>query len=303
MADLALALGAELGLLALELLLVEAGTQHLHADLAVLDLRALVLRLHDGVRGQVRDAHGGVRRVDALAAGAGGAVRVDAQVLLVDLDIDLIGLGQHGDGSRGGLDAALALRLGDALDTVDAALVLHDGVDAVARDLELDGLEAAGVGRAAREDLGLPALRGNEALVHLEQIARKDAGLVAAHAGANLDDGVLLVRGVGRDEHELDVFLELGKLLFVLGDVGLEQLLLLGVGRLVEHLLGGLDVIEGGEVLAGGVHEVGLVRVLLVEASELLDVAGDGRVGELLLELLVGIDELLELVSHGDSLL
>ena len=52
-ADLALALGTELGLLLLELHLVQTGTQHLHADLAVLDLGALLLRLHHGVGGQV----------------------------------------------------------------------------------------------------------------------------------------------------------------------------------------------------------------------------------------------------------
>jgi hypothetical protein len=43
-------------------------------------LRALVLALDDDARRQVRDAHGGVGLVDVLAAGAGGAVGVDAQV-------------------------------------------------------------------------------------------------------------------------------------------------------------------------------------------------------------------------------
>jgi len=42
-ADLALALGTELCLLFLELHLVQTGTQHLHADLAVLDLGTLLL--------------------------------------------------------------------------------------------------------------------------------------------------------------------------------------------------------------------------------------------------------------------
>ena len=44
------------------------------------------------------------------------------------------------------------------------------------------------------------------------------------------------------------------------------------------------------------------MRVLLVETRELLDIGGDGRVGELLLELLVGLDDLFELVAH-DGLL
>ena len=100
MADLALALGTELGLLLLEFHLVQTGAQHLHADLAVLDLGTLLLRLHHGVGGQVGDAHGGVGGVNALTARARSAVSVDTQVGLVDLDVNLLGLGKHGDGSR-----------------------------------------------------------------------------------------------------------------------------------------------------------------------------------------------------------
>ena len=300
MADLGQARGALLGLLLLELHLVEAGAQHLHAHLAVLNLRALVLGLHHGVGGQVRDAHGGVGGVDALTAGAGRAVGVDAQVGLVDLDVDLVGLGEHRHGGRGGLDAALALGLGDALDAVHAGLVLHHRVDLLARDLELDGLEAAGLRRARGEDLDLPAAPLAEALVHLIEVAGKDGGLVAAHARADLDDGVLLVVGVGRDEQELDVVLERGELGLVGGDVLLEHGLLVGV-RLVQHLLGGVDVVERPEVLAGLGHELGLAGVLLGEARVLLGVGDHGGVHELLLELLVGDDDLGELVSHDDS--
>ncbi len=247
------------------------------------------------------DANGGVGGVDALTARAARAVGIDTQVGLVDLDVDFLGLGKHGDGGRGGLDAALGLGLGDALDAVHAALVLHDGVDAVALDLELDRLEAAGLAGAGVEHGVLPAARLDKALVHLEEIAREDGSLVAAGGGADLDDGVLLVVGIARDEHVLDVFLELGELGLVLGDVHLEHLLLVGIAGVVEHLLGGLDVVEGTDVLARSLDEVVLVRILLVEAREFLDVGGDGRVGELLLELLVGLDDLFELVAHGGT--
>ena len=301
MANLALALGTKLGLLLLELHLVETGAQHLHADLAVLNLGTLLLRLHHGVGGQVGDAHGGVGSVNALTTRARGAVGVDAQVGLVDLDVNLLGLGKHGDGCRGGLDAALGLGLGNALDAVHAGLELHDGVDAVALDLELDGLKAAGLAGAGVEHGGLPAARLAETLVHLVQVAGEDGRLVATGGGADLDDGVLVVVGVTRDEHVLDVFLELGKLVLVLGDVHLEHLFLIRIGGVAEHFLGSLDVIERADVLTRGGDEVGLVRVLLVETRELLDVGGDGRVGKLLLELLVGLDDLFELVAHDGT--
>ena len=298
-ADLALALGTKLCLLLLELHLVQTGAQHLHADLAVLDLGALLLRLHHGVGGQVGDTHGGVGGVNALTARARSAVSIDAQVGLVDLDVNLLGLGKHGDGCRGGLDAALGLGLGNALDAVHAGLELHDGVDAVALDLELDGLKAAGLAGAGIEHGGLPATRLAKALVHLVQVAGEDGRLVATGGGADLDDGVLVVVGVARDEHVLDIFLELGKLSLVFGDVHLEHLLLIDIGSIVEHFLGSLDVVERADVLARSGNEVGLVRVLLAETRELLDVGGDGRVGKLLLELLVGLDDLFELVAHG----
>ena len=46
---------------------------------------------HDDARGNVRQAHGGVGRVDALPALAGGAVNVDADLVLGNLDHDLVG--------------------------------------------------------------------------------------------------------------------------------------------------------------------------------------------------------------------
>ena len=299
MANLAGALGTQLCLLALKLHLVQAGAQHLHADLAVLDLRALLLGLHHGVGGQMGDAHRRVGGVNALTAGAGSAVGVDAQVGLVDLNVDLLRLGQHGNGSSRGLDAALALGLGNALNAVHAGLVLHNGIDLVALDLELDALEAASLAGAGVKHGHLPLLGLEEALVHLEQVAGKDCCLVATGGGADLDNGVLLIVGVAGDEHELDVFLQLGQLGLVLGDVHLEHLLLVRIAGLAQHLLGSLDVIQRRDVLACGVHQVGLVRVLLVEARELLDVAGNGRIGKLLLKLLVGDDDLLELIAHS----
>ena len=183
-----------------------------------------------------------------------------------------------------------------------ARLILHDGVDLVTLDLELDGLEATRLGWAGVEDRHLPLFGLDEALVHLKEVARKDGSLVAARSGANLDNGVLLVHRITRNEHDLDVFLELGELGLVLGDLHLEHLLLVGIAGIVQHLLGHLDVIEGTKVLASCLHQVSLVRIFLVEAREFLNVAGNGRVGELLLELFEGDDDFLKLVAHDGSL-
>ena len=73
----------------------QARLQHAHGGGAVLDLRLLVLHRHDGAGRKVGEAHGGVGRVDRLAAGAGRAEHVDAEVVLGDLDLD--GLVQQRD--------------------------------------------------------------------------------------------------------------------------------------------------------------------------------------------------------------
>ena len=91
---------------------------------------------------------------------------------------------------------------------MDTALVLHNGIDLVSHELELDGLVPPCLGRARREDLDLPLARLRKAAVHVKEVTREDGRLVAAHAGANLDDGVLLVVGIPGDEHDLDLVFE-----------------------------------------------------------------------------------------------
>jgi peptide chain release factor 1 len=73
-------------------LLEQPGAQHAHGLLAVLQLGLLVLHGDHQAAGLVGDAHGGVGRVDGLAARPRRAVDVDLQVVGVDRDIDLLGL-------------------------------------------------------------------------------------------------------------------------------------------------------------------------------------------------------------------
>jgi len=49
----------------------------------------LILALHLEAVGRLRDAHRAVGGVHALAAGAARAKHVDAQILVLDLDVDL----------------------------------------------------------------------------------------------------------------------------------------------------------------------------------------------------------------------
>ena len=81
-----------------------------------------------------------------LAARARRALDVDPEVLLlVDVDLDLVGLGHDDDRRRRRVDPPARLRRRDALDAVDAALELEAAVGAVAVDLDdrlLDAVDA-----------------------------------------------------------------------------------------------------------------------------------------------------------------
>ncbi len=180
------------------------------------------------------------------------------------------------------MDAALGFGRGDALDAVDAGLVLHLGVDLVAFEDGGDFLHAAAdAGLGLGEDFDLPLVLLGEAEVHAEHLGDEDGGLVAAGAGAELDDDVLVVVGVLGEEEDFELF-------FDLGEAGLEgEELFLGHGADVgvgfgEHGLGvgdgGLDGAVVAELFDGGLH----VAVLLGDGLELLLVVDEGGVRHLM---------------------
>jgi hypothetical protein len=86
-----------------------------------------------------------------------------------------------------------------ALDAVHAALELQPAEHAVAGDRGDDLLVAAHLAFGDAVDLDLPALQRRVALVHAEQVAGEQRGLVAAGAGADFEDGrsvlVLVLEG------------------------------------------------------------------------------------------------------------
>src|SRR5687767_8612640 len=110
------------------------------------------------------DSDRGVGGVDALAARPARAERVDPEVLLLDLHVDFLSLGQHRDGCRGGMDSSARFRDWHALYPVDAALVFETAVDVPSFD------QRNGAAVARVQDLEFPALSLCVARVHPEQI-------------------------------------------------------------------------------------------------------------------------------------
>src|SRR5438046_1137610 len=264
----------------------------------VLQLRLLVLAFHFEAGRQVRDAHRAVGRVDALPAGAAGAEHVDAQVLVIDLDVDLLGLGEDRDGRRRRVDAPL--RLGDrhALHAVHAGLVAQRSVHLGAAHREHGFLEPAEGALAQAQHLDLPAVALAEARVHAEQGGGEQRGLVAAGAGADLHDGVTVVEGVGGAEQLGETPLggvDLGFQTLHVGAGELRQLRIL----LLQHLAGlvhvAVQALEAGVELPDRLESCGLAAQLL----QLGWVARGGGVRQLPGDLLRPRERLAEAGVHG----
>ena len=125
-----------------------------------------------------------------------------------------VGLGQHGHRAGAGVDAALRLGGGHALHAVAAGLEAQLAVDAVGgggqaaragRVLQPHDhfLEAAEIRRALAHDLAAPALALGVAQVHAQQVGGEQRRLLAAAAGADLDEGRARVVRVARQQRGL----------------------------------------------------------------------------------------------------
>src|SRR5690606_14353446 len=122
--------------------------------------------------GLVGDANGRVGRVDALPSWATGAEHVDAQVVVVDLHVNVFGLGQHQDTGCRRVNASLRFGDGHALHAMHTAFELQLGKGSFARlrcalgfDGDGDRFETAESSFGGVDDFRLPALVLGKALI------------------------------------------------------------------------------------------------------------------------------------------
>jgi hypothetical protein len=153
------------------------------------------------------------------------------------------------------------------------------------------------------DDLHPPALLLGVAGVHAEQLGREEGGLVAAGAGADLEDDVALVVRVLRDQLEAEPLLDLADPLLepvalLLGHQ--EELVVLGQAG--EHLPGFVELLLDLAQLPEERDRRIDLREGLVDLRVRLVIAQHRRIGEPLGELLVGLLELCELLDHGRDL-
>src|SRR5439155_628770 len=222
---------------------------------------------------------------------------VGAELLVGEVHLDVLRLGQHGHGHRRGVDAALRLRHRDALHAVHAALELQPAVGALALHEGDNLFEPAEAGRARGEHLHPPALSLGVAAVHAKQLGGEETRLLAARTGADLEHHVALVVRVARHEQPLEGCVELLETLLQprkLAARQLPQLLVLPVrelpmlGHLARHAL---PLTPAGD----GLLEL---RALAGELGELPAVGDHLRVRHETLELLVSPLDVRQALEH-----
>src|SRR3972149_1980725 len=185
----------------LHLALYQLGAPNGHRPLAILGLAALVLAGHHDAGREGREAHRAVCLVDMLAAGAAGPIRVDAQVLLIDLHRHVIGdFGHHLDQGEAGVPALLGVERADPHQAVHSPLALQPPVGPATVDRDRDALEARLFALGLVENLGAVAVSLSPAQVHAQQHLGPVLALGAPGPRVDRYDRRPLVIGVRHEE-------------------------------------------------------------------------------------------------------
>ena len=184
------------------------------------------------------------------------------------------------------MDPSLGLGLRNALHAMGTGLELEPGVGSLARHPADDLLEAAVFALVAAQDLQLPAVVLDKALVHSEQVSGEQRGFIAAGSRANLQKQVGAVIRVGGNEPEHQCLFQCLPLLQQVGELRLAQ----GTRfRIIAgaQLLRRADVIKQTPIVRVRADQGLQPGVLLGEAAKRRLIGDDFRLAEQLADLRV----------------
>src|SRR5882762_5671920 len=117
-------------------------------------LGSLVLALHNDIGWYVGDAHGRIRGVDMLAAGARRAISIDAQILVVDFDFDvLVDFRIDEERGKGRVTPSCLIERRDTHQAMYARFGSEQAVCVLALDSESDVLQSCFFARLVIDDL------------------------------------------------------------------------------------------------------------------------------------------------------
>ena len=274
---------------------IQTAAEYGHRFGLVLVLRAFILAHHHQAGGLVDETHGGGDLVHILPAVSAGVKNVNPQVILFQVNLNRIGLRQHGHGGRRGMDAPLRLRFRHPLHPMDAGLKLEAAESGPAVHRKSNPVETAQIGRVGVQQIHRPVLFLGKAMVHPIEVGGEQGRLLPAGGGVDLHDDIPLVVGVAGQQGDFETLRQL-----VQTEVGGGQLLLchfhqLGVVALADQVaqvadfgvqptIPGVDV---GQFLEG--------RAFPAQLAQLDIVGGNFRARHLGLDMLIPLHDGLQL--------
>ena len=193
------------------------------------------------------------------------------------------------------MHAPAGLGFRHALDAVDAGFKLESRVCPVAADNKVSFLYTAQLRVVVVQKLHAIAALFRVHRIHAVEVGSKQRALLPAHTAADLDDDVLVVVRVARQQQhaqlvEKALFFRLGSVQFLL-----RYVLELGVGYKLQRLH---DVVLTLQVRAIGLYHGGELLLLARERAQLLWVSVNFRHFEQLADLVIAARELFELFPH-----
>ena len=148
---------------------------------------------------------------------------------------------------------------------MNARLVLERTIDILPRDIEDDLLVTAGCSFGKRRNGIFETLDLEIFGVHAEKVSGEDSRLVSSCTAANLHDHILAVLRILRQQLQFEFLFQFGYLRLQFLYLRFRHLLHLGVGLIVEQVLGVLQVVDGFLVAGSHLEHPFQVVVLTVE--------------------------------------
>jgi hypothetical protein len=212
----------------------------------------------------MRQPDRGIRLVDVLAAGPLRTERVHADLVPVELDLDIVvDLGQDLDQGECRVPPLLGVERADPHEPVNASLRAEPAVGTPAVDRDRRALDARLLALELIDDLGLVAVSLGPTQIHPSQHLGPIGCLCAAGPGADREQCAAFVELAGEEEQgplPLEVALEGRGLAVELGGQ-------LGIARFLDELEGGQEIVRPSVEVTPqtdvGAKTVGLAQDLL----------------------------------------
>ena len=215
--------------------IVQLCTQHLQRLVLILQLGLLVLTRDDNSGRNMGQTYCRVCRIDALSTVSGCTEHIEFTVVHVNLHVHVLCLRHDRYRNCRCMDPSAGLSLRYTLYAMYTGLILQFGVRALSGDHEADILHATDTDLLDIHCLDTPALTLSIVYIHPIYLGRKQCRLISACARTDLDDNVLVIIRILRQQKNFQLLLKLLNAATCICKLFLEHITHLFIGLLLQH--------------------------------------------------------------------